>query len=258
MSNLVTARMKQTWDALARQNSMHYIATDRDDWDLELFLRSGRDRLFWLLDTLGIPIEARSGTALDLGCGIGRFSFAFAELFDHVIGVDVSEEMIKRAEHLKANSGNDKVEFHCNNGRDIQFIPSASCDFGFSYTVLQHIPDQQIVYGYIGELARVVKPGGQVLFQVLTYQERLPALALRFGLPLFYPILWRAERLGLVPPQQGAAFHGSRLRVRDVEEIAHACGLQIVAVDRRQGSHRFCDETMVLCTKIAGASNTTR
>ena len=49
MSDVVSARMKRTWDSLARRNSMHYIATDKDDWEVETFLQVGKQRLSAIL-----------------------------------------------------------------------------------------------------------------------------------------------------------------------------------------------------------------
>jgi SAM-dependent methyltransferase len=249
MGNSASDRMKQTWNNLARRDSMHFIATDEARWEVETFFRIGRQRLQFLLDRMGVTSSDCRGKLLDLGCGIGRFTFAFAELFDHVLGVDVSEEMIRQANALLKQYRYTNVCFVCNNGSDLAFIPSESYDFAFSYTVLQHIPDKRIVFQYIKELARVVRPGGKVLFQVLTYQERPLAQVMRIALPLFYRALWQAERLGLVPPEQGTAFHGTRLTVREVELRVRADGLQIVFADRRHGKHRFCDEAAILCQK---------
>src|SRR5258708_7750647 len=118
MGSHVSDRMKSTWNALARQNAMHFIATEREDWDTESFLKSGRETVHHLLGMMGASTEKRPGVALDLGCGVGRLSFALADLFDTVIAVDVSEEMIERANLLKEELGCQNVEFYSNNGHD--------------------------------------------------------------------------------------------------------------------------------------------
>lgn len=249
MSDVISERMRRTWDSLAQRNAAHYIATDRQSWDTDTFLSVGRERLGGILRRLGVAPADCHGTLVDLGCGIGRFSFAFADLFDHVIGVDISEEMIQKARALQAERGFTNVEFRRNSGADLSFIASESCDAAFSYTVLQHIPDKRIVFNYIAEMARVVRPGGSVIFQVLTYQDRAVAQMARLGLPAFYKVLWQAERLGLLPPNQGAAFHGSRLTPREVEHAVGAAGLRVRAINRWRGEHRWCDETTLLCRK---------
>ena len=252
MGNSTPERMKQTWNSLASRNSMHFIATDKAHWDVGSFFSIGKQRLHNILHRMGVSPSDCKGNLVDLGCGIGRFAFAFAELFDTVLGVDISEEMIRKANALKVERGCTNVEFYCNNGSDLAFIPTGSYDFAFSYTVLQHIPDKRIVFQYIKELGRIVRPGGKILFQVLTYQDRALAQIVRLGLLSFYRVLWQAERVGLVPPEQGAAFHGSRLTVGEVERGMHANDLRIIAIDRQHGAHRFCDETMILCQKSCG------
>src|SRR5262249_11954603 len=131
----LTARMKDTWDMLARRNAMHYIATEREEWDRDAFLRSGRETIRTLLH--GVNQRPRGG-ALDVGCGIGRLSLALADEFARVHGIDVSQEMIGLANQLKAELGYTNVDFSCNNGLDIAFVPTNSCDLGISYIVLQH------------------------------------------------------------------------------------------------------------------------
>jgi hypothetical protein len=37
MSHQVASRMKRTWNTLARENAMHFIATERHDWNVESF-----------------------------------------------------------------------------------------------------------------------------------------------------------------------------------------------------------------------------
>src|SRR5215208_3032048 len=147
-------RMKSTWNALARRNAMHFIATEREDWDTESFLKSGRETVHHLFGMTGVSTEKQSGVVLDLGCGVGRLSFALADIFDKVIAIDVSEEMIKRANLLKEELNYLNIDFYSSNGRDIDFIADSSCEFVLSYIVLQHIPNKKIVLRYIKEMAR--------------------------------------------------------------------------------------------------------
>src|SRR5690349_10281933 len=37
MDNSASDRMKQTWNSLASRNSMHFIATDQAQWEIETF-----------------------------------------------------------------------------------------------------------------------------------------------------------------------------------------------------------------------------
>ena len=46
---------------------------------------------------------------VEIGCGAGRMTFALAKRFGEVQGVDISSEMVQRAEGLKAKLRADNV-----------------------------------------------------------------------------------------------------------------------------------------------------
>jgi SAM-dependent methyltransferase len=245
MTDELAWRMRQTWDALARRDAMHFIATERRDWDRASFLDSGRQTLRSLLELVGAPLGRQGGIAVDLGCGIGRLSFALAGRHDRVIGVDVSAEMIRQARALGAEIGAANVDFRLNEGRDLAFLPTGSCDLGFSFVVLQHIPDRAIVLGYLAELARVVRVGGHVLVQVPVYQRRWLVRPWRIAQGTYRRVLAAAEARGWVPPERGVAFRGSRLLAHELDAMLARGGLSPLAVCRRPTTYRYCDDTIV-------------
>lgn len=238
--------MRSTWDTLAQRDAMHFIATERTDWDLESFLSSGRQTVARLLDSV---LHQPQGVALDLGCGVGRLTLALAERCDHVYGVDVSPEMIRRANAIKVDLARTNVDFLCNNGRDLSSIPSASCDLALSYIVLQHLPHPRLVTGYIRELARVTKPGGHVLFQVPVYRASCLVPPWRGVQALFRTLLGPLERLGVTPPEKGRAFRGSRLRLRDLDANLESAALTPLALQRASSTYRLCDDATVYAVK---------
>lgn len=151
------AAMQQDWDARARENARYYIATDVPDGE-EDFKASGRsdykEHVRAFLDRYGFVPGGK--TALEIGCGIGRMTRAFAEEFGEVIGADVSPEMVERArENAPANARFVRVS-----GSDLEGIADASVDFAFSYIVFQHIPEKSAILRYIEETGRVLRPGG--------------------------------------------------------------------------------------------------
>jgi SAM-dependent methyltransferase len=250
MSNAWSERMKRTWDELAERNAMHYIATDRADWDRTAFLDSG-ERVVARLVGLARqwPPETPAGVALDLGCGIGRLSFALAKGFDRVVGVDVSETMVRKARALAVELGIQNVEFLCSNGRDLHGVADATCDFAFSYVVLQHMPSRQLILNAIAEFGRILKPGGQVVFQVPVYRPGLAVPPWRAVQRLFRLALAGAEAFHLVSPERGTAFRGTRLKAGELHDAITRAGLRLEVLERDPSRYRFCDDWVVVCRK---------
>ena len=100
---------------------------------------------------------------LELGCGPGRMITKIAAQVYSIIGVDVSDVMLSKANTRTANLSN--VALIKNNGEDLENIPPASVDVVYSYACFIHIPED-IQNKYIEEVLRVLRPGGQALFHV--------------------------------------------------------------------------------------------
>ena len=52
------------------------------------------------------------------------------------------------------------------NGKDLSVVPALQFDFAFSSIVFQHIPSREIIENYVGEVQRLLRPGGLFKFQV--------------------------------------------------------------------------------------------
>lgn len=164
---------RDTWNKLASEDAEFYILTEKGKekrkWDKNEFLEKGQEQ--WtkfkkLLSHYGLEnIISRNKIALDVGCGVGRITFAMTQDFLKTIGVDVSEIMIKKALEYQKNLDIKNVEFFVNNGVDLSLFSDNSIDFLFSYIALQHCPSPGQVLNYIKEFSRVLKPAGVCLFQ---------------------------------------------------------------------------------------------
>lgn len=163
--------MRDTWNYLAHENAMHYIASEEQNWTESDFFASGERDTARHLD----PILARFGfnpenkKLLEIGCGVGRMSFNLAKRFGKVDAVDISPEMIKRAIKYKEKFGVRNVHFHLGSGKDLARFREEQFDFCFSYIVFQHIPSVDLIFDYVQEIGRVLKPAGGFLFQVNGY-----------------------------------------------------------------------------------------
>ena len=125
----------------------------------------------------GVPVEhagLKPGhTVLDLGSGAGLDVFvARNEVGEngHVIGVDMTAEMIARARDNNENSGFDNVEFRLG---EIEHLPvlSDSVDVVISNCVLNLVPEKQRAFA---EIHRVLKPGGHFCISDIVSSEALP------------------------------------------------------------------------------------
>jgi SAM-dependent methyltransferase len=172
-------RMRRDWDQRARENARHYVVTGQDEWSDEEFRQSGRVTLEEeILNDLGNVCQGKDPKqmkTLEIGCGAGRVTRAFAEFFGEVYAVDISAEMVRQARRLVADLPNAHV-FH-NNGKDLSVVrlnwwnrfgfgPQLQLDFAFSGMVFQHIPSREIVESYVREAHRLLRPGALFKFQV--------------------------------------------------------------------------------------------
>jgi ubiquinone/menaquinone biosynthesis C-methylase UbiE len=100
---------------------------------------------------------------LELGCGVGRIGREIAPRVAHWEGTDISANMIEVArERLKDHSN---VGFTELSRSSLQPLPDASFDKAYCVAVFIHM-DKEDFFLYLEELARVLKPGGLVYFDV--------------------------------------------------------------------------------------------
>jgi SAM-dependent methyltransferase len=111
--------------------------------------------------------DRATASALEIGCGIGRFQVALAGRLGEIWGIDVSAGMIAAARRRAAGLGN--VHFAVGSGRDLAPFPAGRFDLVFavdSFPYLQQAgPD--LVAAHFAETARVLKPGGD--FAILNF-----------------------------------------------------------------------------------------
>ncbi len=160
--------MRQDWDARARENAKHYVATSRDNWNSGEFLREGAEQVHELVEKHSAEIcNGRAPSdmrILEIGCGIGRMTMALSRIFGAVDAVDISPEMIAQARIILG--GRTNVQLHVNNGADLSMFTGSSFDFAISIIVFQHIPKRAIIENYIKETWRVLRPASLFKFQV--------------------------------------------------------------------------------------------
>jgi SAM-dependent methyltransferase len=170
-------RVQETWEALARDDDVLgviYGYPRLPNQSLESFFAAGEREIGRTLRGARLRrLPRRRAAALDFGCGVGRLTQAIARRFERAVGVDVSPTMIDWANRL--NRHGDRCSYVLNEDASLARFDDESFDFVYSNLVLQHMPPE-LGRAYVGELARVLRPGGLLVFQVPHARAPLPRL----------------------------------------------------------------------------------
>ncbi len=217
------------WSILTEPGTKH------GNWDLEKFFETGADEISGLMsaaEKLDLPRQRQ--WALDFGCGVGRLTRALAPLFQNVVGIDISESMLRRAVALNPQKN---CQFVHNDSDSLPF-PSEKFDLIYTALVLQHVPSQESIRRYIAEFVRVLKVGGLLVMQVPNHvplRRRVQARARIYSwlrsAGLSEQLLYK--RLGLHPIPMNFLPESD---VVSIIESGGATALQIVP-DQRAGPH---------------------
>jgi SAM-dependent methyltransferase len=225
------ADMERFWDAKAREDPFYFVDSRLrySAPDEAAFWAGGEAALSALLGGLQLELPPRQ-IVLDIGCGLGRLTRAMAREAERVIALDISREMLTRAQQL--NQDLDNVEWVHGDGRSLRPIPDATVDVCISHVVFRHIPDPAITLGYIREMGRVLKPGGVAAFELSNDPEahrRSPA-GIRTRVAA---LLGRAPR-----GQDHDAWLGSHVELGAIQATAAGAGM---VLERTAGaSTEFC------------------
>lgn len=161
-------------------------------------------------------------TVVDLGSGGGFDCFLSAKEVGetgHVIGVDMTTEMITKARANAEKMGAANVEFRLG---EIEHLPVAdnSADIIMSNCVINLSPDKLGVYK---EAYRVLKPGGRLAISDVVATAKLPQTV--------------QENLTLV-----AACVGGAATIDDIEEMLKDAGFQNIKIQPNEKSKELIRE----------------
>ena len=113
-------------------------------------------------DELRLCGDVAGKRVLDLGCGRGDSTLAFARRGAKVVGIDHSAEQLAYARRL-AEEEELRIELHHEDLADLAFLPPASVDVAFSGSALTHVLDTGRVFR---QVHRVLKTGAPFVFEV--------------------------------------------------------------------------------------------
>src|SRR6266496_1260618 len=122
---------------------------------------------------------------LELGCGTGYFTRELARSGADIVAIDVSPELLEIA---KANCSTPNVRYEIHNAYELSY-PDAGFDSVVGSSVLHHLELEEA----LGEIYRVLKPGGTIYF---TEPNMLnPQIAIQKNVP------WIKRKLGDSPDE---------------------------------------------------------
>ena len=166
----VSERMRTDWNARTNYDAKFAVRavtsqSEKEFWDSGVI---AMEQCLAFNTTLNDLImqdnDPTNMRVLEIGCGVGRIIIPMSKIFGKVVGVDVSDEMVKLAKEKTSNIPN--CEIFQNNGSDFSFFSENSFHFCYSLVVFQHIPDKEIIKNYINEVHRVLKNNSCFRFQV--------------------------------------------------------------------------------------------
>ncbi|WP_454061346.1 methyltransferase domain-containing protein [Candidatus Nitrospira salsa] len=157
----IAETMKSEWNRRAKHHARYWVATE-DFHDDRKFAKSGKNTANALLSRVA-PYSNSSWSILDIGCGVGRVLKPLASHFQHLIGIDISGEMIAHSKQWLNELNN--VETRETSGVDLHPFRNESFDLVYSFVAFQHMP-RPVFARYLEESHRVLKIHGYLAFQI--------------------------------------------------------------------------------------------
>jgi SAM-dependent methyltransferase len=143
---------QSAWDVAAAEyveNAHQNWATDEISWGMYGVPES----------EVGVMPDVNGLDVIEMGCGTAYFSAWMARRGARPVGIDLSEQQLATAREMQAEHG---LEFPLMHGSAVAVpLPDASFDLAFSEYGASLWCDP---YAWIPECARLLRPGGRLLF----------------------------------------------------------------------------------------------
>jgi len=208
--------MRKTWNAI----SPHYQAEHRIPCDFVHYGPHCPNE-----DELGLVGDVKGKHVLEIGCGGGQCSVAFAKRGAIVTGVDLSDEQVAFARELAAENGVE-AGFRQGDVTSLKGIADESQDIVFSAYALMYVERLDRCFA---EVRRVLGPGGVFVFSLdHPFWYCLAEKELRIEFPYFdheYTYEW--EQTGLTSRPQVRQFQRS---MGEYYRLLRGAGLEVLDI----------------------------
>lgn len=161
-----SAMAAEWWDPAGKFRPLHKFNPVRLGYVKEqACLRFGRDT--------ASPRALKELRILDIGCGGGLLSEPMARLGATVVGADASETNIEVAKLHAAEAGLE-IDYRATTAEDLA-AAGETFDIVLAMEIVEHVSDVDL---FVGECARMVRPGGLLFMATLNRTLKSYALAI--------------------------------------------------------------------------------
>ncbi|SHE50994.1 class I SAM-dependent methyltransferase [Clostridium fallax] len=133
----------------------------------DIIFKENKNTLNFLMDDVDDKIKV-----LDIACGTGTYSIPFAEKGHEIIGIDLNEEMIKKANEKKENL---KVSFEIKNMENlIKDFKENEFDRVFCIgNSIVHLESKNKIEKALKDIKDLLKNNGELIIQIINYNRIL-------------------------------------------------------------------------------------
>jgi ubiquinone/menaquinone biosynthesis C-methylase UbiE len=164
VSKFSRSNYKGTWSHLSGdyQSAIEHVTGIATEEELKASGKHDAHRIIKFVQ------PTRHESVLEIGCGVARIGYEFANHCSAWTGCDISGNMLKFAsKRLNDRENTTLVEL---TGSDLQVFEDDSFDIVYSSVVFMHL-DEWDRYHYILEAYRVLKPAGRFYFDNFNLQS---------------------------------------------------------------------------------------
>ncbi|MGI8803859.1 MAG: class I SAM-dependent methyltransferase [Solirubrobacteraceae bacterium] len=146
-----------------RRWTEHSVTANREIWSTWNWAEQGEEwsaSPAWKASLIGSvlrPTMSDARTILEIGPGAGRWTEALHDTAAELILVDITDTTLELCRARLGDPPN--VTYVRSDGTTLREVPAASVDGIWSFDAFVHIAPLDIA-GYLGEMARVLRPGG--------------------------------------------------------------------------------------------------
>jgi trans-aconitate 2-methyltransferase len=188
-------------------------------WDANDYAKNSQNQFQWAKELIPKLKLQGNEALLDIGCGDGKITAELSKSLPNgrAVGVDNSNEMIRLAQKMFPFEDYPNLLFKVLDARQLCF--EGEFDLAFSNAALHWIVDQKAV---LGGVARSLKPGGRLLFQMAGKGNARGILSIINELSAVEP--WKTYFEGMVFPY-------GFFDPQEYRQFLTAAGLKVVRVE---------------------------